>query len=102
MADDTRLTDLALIELSALQNLRHLKLTGLRRLTDAALRVLAEVAPALEDLDVSYCPRLSLDAIHAVLRRIPTLQYLNVSGIPSFRRIGVERFSDRPHQVSQH
>ncbi|KAH9948766.1 RNI-like protein [Amylocystis lapponica] len=90
-----RLTDLSLLELVALPHLHRLSAEGLPRLTDVAVLFLAEHASVLERLHLSYCRRISLHAVHVLLRKVSTLEHLSMSGVSSFRRTGVARFSER-------
>ena len=95
-----RLTDLTVLALASLPRLERLGAAGLPKLTDQAAFFLSEHASALEHLHLSYCARLTLDAVQALLRRLTNLQYLSLSGVPALRRRGVRRFADRPHEVS--
>ncbi|TRM67643.1 hypothetical protein BD626DRAFT_554717 [Schizophyllum amplum] len=88
------LSDLSVFELAALK-IRRLSLVRVHKLTDIAIFALAEHAQTLERLHLSYCDRISLDAIHLLLKRIPGLQHLTATGVPACRRKGVQRFSDR-------
>ena len=62
-----------MLEVASLPRLEHLGATGLPRLTDQAAFFLAEHAFELEQLHLSYCVRLSLDGVRAVLRRLTKL-----------------------------
>lgn len=95
------LTDMAVFELASIGSLRRLSLVRVHKLTDIAIFALAEHAIALERLHLCYCDRLSLDAVHLLLKKLDHLQHLTVTGIPSFKRRGVHRFSDPPPAVSQ-
>jgi F-box and leucine-rich repeat protein GRR1 len=90
------LTDMAVFELAGLDSLRRLSLVRVHKLTDIALFSLAEHAPSLERLHLSYCDNISLDAVHLMLKKLGKLQHLTATGIPSFKRRGVQRFSDSP------
>lgn len=90
----SKLTDLSVLELSALQHLRRLSIVGLQETTDNAILFLAEHTPTLKRLHVSQCPRISLEAIHTMIAKLPNLEHLSASGLPSLKRIGVQRFSD--------
>lgn len=90
------LTDMSVFELAGLSSLRRLSLVRVHKLTDNAIDFLAEHATSLERLHLSYCDRLSLDAIHLLLKRLVKLQHLTATGVPSFKRKGVSRFSDPP------
>ncbi|KAH9927270.1 uncharacterized protein B0H18DRAFT_1003809 [Fomitopsis serialis] len=90
------LTDLAILELATLPQLQRLSASGLPRLTDNALLFLAEHAESLQRLHFSQCRRITLDAVHVLLRKLNKLEHFSASGVPALRRAGVERFSDKP------
>jgi len=90
------LTDLSVFELAGLQGLRRVSLVRVQKLTDIGIYTLAEHAESLERIHLSYCDRLSLEAVHSLLKRRKGIRHITATGIPSFRREGVERFSDRP------
>ena len=92
-----RLTDLAVLELATLPRLTRLAAAGLPRLTDHAAFFLAEHAPGLAYLHLSFCVRLTLDGVQTLLRRLTKLEHLSLSGVPAMRRRGISRFSDAPH-----
>jgi len=96
----SNLGDLAVLELATLPSLRRLSLVQLRKLTDNAVFFLAEHTPTLERLHLSHCDGLSLDSIHHAIRKLPELVHLSATGVPALERPGVERFSERPSQVS--
>ncbi|KAF9055502.1 RNI-like protein [Hymenopellis radicata] len=91
-----KLTDMSVFELAGLASLRRLSLVRVQNLTDIGIFAIAEHAVALERLHMDYCDNLSLDAIHLVLKSLEHLQHLTVTGIPSFKRKGIRRFSDPP------
>ncbi|KAG6903482.1 hypothetical protein C0995_005505 [Termitomyces sp. Mi166 len=95
------LTDMSVFEFASLRGLRRLSLVRVQKLTDIAIFALAEHGICLERLHLSYCDRLSLDAIHKLLRSRRGLEYLTATGIPGCRRKGVERFSETPPSVCQ-
>jgi len=84
---------------AGLKGLRRLSLVRVHKITDIGIFSLAEHATTLERLHLSYCDGLSLDAIHVLLRKLEFLQHLTATGIPSFRRQGIHRFSDVPPVV---
>ncbi|KAL0573972.1 SCF ubiquitin ligase complex subunit [Marasmius crinis-equi] len=90
------LSDMSVFELSGLPSLRRLSLVRVHKLTDVAMFALAEHATSLERLYISYCDHISLEAGHILLKNLKRLQYLAATGVPSFRRIGVRRFSEQP------
>ena len=95
------LTDLAVLELATLPRLQRLAAAGLPLLTDHAAFSLAEHAFGLAHLHLSFCARLTLDGVQALLRRLTKLEHLSLSGVPAMRRRGVARFSEAPrHEVS--
>ncbi|KAL1661101.1 hypothetical protein GGF50DRAFT_105685 [Schizophyllum commune] len=87
------LSDLSVFELAGLK-IRRLSLVRVHKLTDIALFALAEHAQTLERLHLSYCDRISLDAMHLLLKRLTNLRHLTATGVPACRRKGVQRFSD--------
>ncbi|KAI0776135.1 RNI-like protein [Trametes elegans] len=88
------LSDLVVLEISALPRLQQLAAGGLPKLTDNAALFLAEHALELELLHLADCTRLTLDGVRAILRRLQKLEHLGLSGIPAMRRRGVRRFSE--------
>ncbi|PIL37439.1 hypothetical protein GSI_01133 [Ganoderma sinense ZZ0214-1] len=97
-----RLTDLTVLALASLPRLERLAAAGLPKLTDQAAFFLSEHASALEHLHFSYCVRLTLDGVQALLRRLTKLQSLSLSGVPALQRRGIRRFADRPHEQGMH
>lgn len=93
---------MSVFELAGLSSLRRLSLVRVHKLTDIAMFALAEHATALERLQVSYCDKLSLEAIHVLLSHSARLENLAATGIPSLKRRGVERFSDSPPPVCRY
>lgn len=91
---------MSVFELAGLPSLRRLSLVRVHKLTDIGLFSLAEHATELERLHLSYCDRLSLDAAHLLLQKLERLQHLTATGIPAFRRKGVQRFSEPTPVVS--
>ncbi|KAJ7276559.1 hypothetical protein B0H12DRAFT_1085928 [Mycena haematopus] len=88
------LTDMSVSCLAELRGIRRLSLVRVHKLTDMAVFALAEHAVDLERLNLSYCDRLTLEATHLLLKRLMRLKNLSATGIPSFKRKGVHRFSD--------
>ncbi|KAH8094915.1 hypothetical protein BXZ70DRAFT_344105 [Cristinia sonorae] len=88
------LTDLTVLELGSLSELNRLCATNIPSITDNAVLFLAEHAPHLADLHLSYCPNISLEAVHTLILRLTVLEQLSVSGIPSMKRKGVRKFSE--------
>lgn len=96
-----KLTDLAILELASQPSLERLAAAGLPNLTEQAAFFLAEHAFELEQLHLSYCPRLTLDGIRVILRRLTKLVNVGLSGVPAMRRMGVRRYSAKPPEVSR-
>ncbi|KAL0067587.1 SCF ubiquitin ligase complex subunit [Marasmius tenuissimus] len=90
------LSDMSVFELSGLPSLRRLSLIRVHKLTDVAMFALAEHATGLERLYISYCDHISLEAGHILLKNLKRLRHLAATGVPSFRRKGVRRFSEPP------
>lgn len=88
------LTDMAVFEIAGLHGLRRLSLIRVHKLTDMAVYALAEHASGLERLFLSYCDKISLSALHLMLRRLDRLDHLSATGLPSLKRKGIDRFSD--------
>ena len=93
------LTDLSILELSILPNLRRLALAGLPLVTDISLLFLAEHGTWLKHLQIAHCERMALHTIHVLVRRLERLAYLSTSGVVSTSRIGIKRFSETPPGV---
>lgn len=90
---------MSVFELAGLVSLRRLSLVRVHKLTDIGVFALAEHAIALERLHMDYCDKLSLDAIHLLLKSLEHLQHLTATGIPSLKRKGIKRFSEPPPSV---
>lgn len=97
--DCPRLSDLSVLELSILPNLRRLSIANLPLITDISLLFLAEHGEHLTHLQIAHCSGIALHTIHALLRRLESLVYFSVSGIRSMNRTGTKRFSDKPSVV---
>lgn len=91
---------MSVFELAGLENLHRLVLVRVPKLTDNGIYYLGEHARSLERLHLSYCDRISLKAIHHLLRNAPRLNHLTATGVPAARRMGLSRFSDRAPKVS--
>ncbi|KAF7792819.1 hypothetical protein EIP86_003919 [Pleurotus ostreatoroseus] len=91
-----QLTDLTIHELASLTNLRHLVLAGLPEVQHLGLSTLAEQSAKLQKLQIAECKGNTIDL--TVIRRFlknPNLEYLDASGVPAMKRIGIERFSNK-------
>ncbi|KIY49376.1 RNI-like protein [Fistulina hepatica ATCC 64428] len=95
------LTDLTILELANLQ-IQRLSVVRVQRLTDMAIYALAEHTRTLERLHMSYCDNITLNAVHFLLKKCPNLIHLSATGVPSFRRKGVRRFSGSPPSGQNH
>lgn len=96
-----QLTDLSVFELAGLEYLCRLVLVRVQKLTDHAIYFLADHSKGIERLHLSYCDRLSLDALHHLIRHNKNLRRLTLTGVPAARRRGVGKFSDSPPEVRQ-
>lgn len=92
---------MSVFELAGLKGLRRLSLVRVHKLTDIAIFSLAEHALLVERLHLSYCDRLSLQAIQFLVRKLEHLEHLTATGVPSCRRKGIQRFSDAAPQVGR-
>lgn len=92
---------MSVFELAGLDGLRRLSVVRVHKLTDNAVFFLAEHCTLLEHLHLSYCDSISLEAVHVALKKLANLQHLTATGVCSFRRKGVERFSDPAPSVGQ-
>ncbi|KAL1940001.1 hypothetical protein VTO73DRAFT_9336 [Trametes versicolor] len=92
----TKLSDLSVLEFASQPHLQRLAAAGLPLLTDEAAFFLAEHAFELQMLHLTFCSRITLDGVRAMLRRLTKLQHLGLSGIPAMRRRGVRQFSEAP------
>lgn len=88
---------MSIMEVTSLEKLQHLAIAGLPKVTDNSIEFLAEHATVLAQLKISGCTRLSLEAVHRLLRRLK-LERLEVS-IPAMARPGTKRFSERAPPV---
>ncbi|KAJ7590871.1 hypothetical protein C8J56DRAFT_824725 [Mycena floridula] len=89
------LTDMSVFELAALNSIRRLAAVRVK-LTDLAIFALAEHSTGLERLQLSYCDKISLEAIHLLLNKLARLEELKLTGVKALKRKGVARFSDAP------
>jgi F-box and leucine-rich repeat protein GRR1 len=94
-----RLTDMSVLELGGLEGLNKLNIVRLK-VTDNAILFLAEHTPSLERLHLSYCDRLTLDAIHIMINKLTRLQHLSATGIPALKSEYIQRYSDLPPEAS--
>ncbi|KAJ3558309.1 hypothetical protein NM688_g995 [Phlebia brevispora] len=93
-----KLSDLAILELATLPNLRRLSMVGLTRVTRVGLSFLAEHAHNLAHLHISQCTddSIDLDVIQFLLEKLVHLEYFSGSGVHALTRKGVKRFSESP------
>ena len=73
-------------------------MSGLPRVTDVSIQFVGEHTLALTHLQISGCDRVSLDAVHVILRRLTHLEYFGAS-IPAMSRVGTDRFSEAESPV---
>ncbi|CED84083.1 Leucine rich repeat proteins, some proteins contain F-box [Phaffia rhodozyma] len=90
------LTDMSVIELSQLTKLRRIGLVRVAKLTDQAIHALVERPSSLERIHLSYCEEISVEAIYYLLRNLPRLTHLSLTGVPSFRKADLQRFRRPP------
>ena len=69
-------------------NLQHLNLRYLRRVTDESLYVIARKAKFLYSLDVSFCTKISAEAIGSLLFSLPGLSELHLFNCTQVRCSG--------------
>ena len=94
------LTDLSVLELSALSKLRRIGLVRVTNITDNAIFALADRHSTLERIHLSYCENITVLSIHFLLQRLTKLTHLSLTGIPAFRRQELQRFCRSPPRVS--
>ncbi|TCD67495.1 hypothetical protein EIP91_012300, partial [Steccherinum ochraceum] len=92
----SRLTDLSILEFGSLLELNRLIANNIPAITDNSVLFLADHALTIADLQLSYCPQISLEAFHTLILRLTRLEQLSMSGIPSFTRKGLKQFSESP------
>jgi F-box and leucine-rich repeat protein GRR1 len=100
MACCTNITDLSVIELSKhLPTLKRIGLVKCILITDAAIQSLtthARVSSSIERIHLSYCTRLSVNAIAGLLSRCHKLIHLSLTHVPSFLRDDLQQFCRPP------
>ncbi|PWY76326.1 hypothetical protein BO70DRAFT_388646 [Aspergillus heteromorphus CBS 117.55] len=90
----TRLTDSSVQQLATLPKLRRIGLVKCQSITDNSINALAGSKAAhhsggvssLERVHLSYCIRLSVAGIHALLNSCPRLTHLSLTGVQAFLR----------------
>lgn len=90
------LTDLSVHELCGLHKLRRIGLVRVNNLTDEAVYSLAQRAPTLERIHLSYCDQITVMAIHFLLDKLHKLTHLSLTGIPAFRQPELQQFCRPP------
>ena len=90
----TALTDTSVTLLAGLPKLRRIGLVKCNDITDRSILALAKTRPGrppklqtlslLERVHLSYCTRLTLQGIHALLNQCPKLTHLSLTGVSAF------------------
>lgn len=73
-------------------NLQHLNLRYLRRITDDSLYAIARKAKNLFSLDLSFCAKLSAEAVGSLLLSLPCLSELHLFGCTQLQPEGASQF----------
>ena len=73
-------------------NLQHLNLRYLRRLTDSSLYAIARKAKVIYSLDLSFCTKVSAEAVGSLLFSLPGLSELRLLSCTQLRPEGVAQF----------
>lgn len=100
LASCTNITDASVAELA--QHLSKLKRIGLvkcSRITDTAIHALANharIASSIERIHLSFCTRLSVQAITELLSKCQRLNHLSLTHVPSFIREDLQQFCRSP------
>ncbi|KAK1141104.1 SCF ubiquitin ligase complex subunit [Aspergillus melleus] len=86
-----RLTDASVQQLATLPKLRRIGLVKCQLITDDSILALARPkvsvgVSCLERVHLSYCIRLTMDGIHALLNNCPRLTHLSLTGVQEFLR----------------
>ncbi|KAG8802032.1 SCF ubiquitin ligase complex subunit, partial [Serendipita sp. 399] len=92
----TSLTDESVRALAALPKLRRIGLVRVINLTDEAIEHLTLRHSTLERVHLSYCERISVKAIHLLLRRLTKLTHLSLTAVPAFKRRDLQEFCRPP------
>ncbi|KAL4933689.1 uncharacterized protein BDV17DRAFT_278853 [Aspergillus undulatus] len=90
----SRLTDRSVQQLATLPKLRRIGLVKCQLITDSSILALARPPSqdravsfsSLERVHLSYCIRLTMTGIHALLNSCPRLTHLSLTGVASFLR----------------
>ncbi|KAF7589447.1 SCF ubiquitin ligase complex subunit [Aspergillus hancockii] len=94
------LTDASVQQLATLPKLRRIGLVKCTLITDHSISALArpKVSPypsgvsSLERVHLSYCVKLTMPGIHALLNNCPRLTHLSLTGVQEFLRDELTRF----------
>lgn len=73
--------------------------TQVTNLSDDAVFALAE-RKSLERIHLSYCDRISVQAVHFLLQGLHHLTHLSLTGVPAFRQPELQTFCRPPPRVS--
>ncbi|EAW08138.1 putative ubiquitin ligase complex F-box protein GRR1 [Aspergillus clavatus NRRL 1] len=105
-----RLTDASVQQLATLPKLRRIGLVKCTLITDESILALArpKVTPhplgtsSLERVHLSYCVRLTMPGIHALLNNCPRLTHLSLTGVVAFLDPQITRFCrEAPPEFTQ-
>lgn len=88
----TSLTNASVHALSALPKLRRIGLVKITNLTDDAVDYLTARAFTLERVHLSYCERISVQAIHRLLQSLTKLTHLSLTDVNAFKRKDLRAF----------
>ncbi|KAL1918416.1 uncharacterized protein VTP21DRAFT_3076 [Calcarisporiella thermophila] len=109
LANCSQITDDSVVELAHLPRLRRIGLVRCNNITDRFLNELVTQGIActtLERVHLSYCSRLSLRAVRALLNSSPRLNHLSLTGVPDFLQPDIQQFCRQapskfqPHQLA--
>lgn len=103
------LTDMSVYEIAAnLPKLRRVGLVKVVNITDQAIYALVERGERegpnlMERVHLSYCDKLSVKAITHLLREIPHITHLSLTGVTAFRQPEYQRFCrPAPKEFNSH
>ncbi|KAJ2925665.1 hypothetical protein H1R20_g11431, partial [Candolleomyces eurysporus] len=91
-----KLTDESVVELSKLPKLRRIVLVRVSKITDVAIYALAARATFLQNVHLSYCEQITLQAVHLLLDKARKLKHLTLTGIRVFMDPELQRFCREP------
>lgn len=62
------------------------------KITDEAIRALAERHDSLERIHLSYCDKVSVDAVTYLLNNLMSLTHLSLTGVSAFKKSELQQF----------